>query len=362
MRVSRTPLILLGVAFFTGLSILLLRPREPVYGNKPLSYWIQQLTPNTDRHGEAETAIRMIGPAKVIPCLLRKAGRADSLYRRFYYSPGRFEGFVRKWLPVPRDPGTDRIPFVLSLLGPSAVPQLVAALRDPNERVQMTVLNGLTVMGTNAAPAIPAVIQMLNPTNQLRCIAINTLHKLGPRNVEAVVALNELLKDPPSVSVASWLLGEIGPAAQIAIPELRRIVNDPGTRERDRIAADLWRISHDTNVIPVLVVELDKARDFVTRWEILRVLGQIGPPARPAIPSILKIIIDPRSDVLAEAWRALRKIDPQASLVGAAWNELLNDADPKVREKAAMVLRRLDQDTNTSLDRDSSVDGVSNPQ
>jgi len=201
-------------------------------------------------------------------------------------------------------------------------------------------------MRTNAVAALPAVIQLLEPTNASRSMAISTVSQMGTNRTQAIPALIRLLSDPGSTPEAAWLLGEIGSQAHAAIPELRRALTDPRILQRDQILEALWRIDHDTNIVPLLALELEKTMYVATRWNILRVLGQIGPQAKPAIPSILRAISDPLADASPEGWRALRRIDPQGDQAEIAWSKLLNDRNPYARERAAMALWRITQDTN----------------
>jgi hypothetical protein len=103
----------------------------------------------------------------------------------------------------------------------------------------------------------------------------------------------------------------------------------------------LWWICQDTNAVPVLADELDKAQYTATRWEILQTLRQIGPRAGPAIPSILRVIIRTNLNAAPEGWAALRKIDPQGDQARMAWAQLLNDPRPEIRAGAEVALAGL---------------------
>src|SRR5437867_1660595 len=52
-----------------GISICILRPRDPVFSGKPLSYWLEQIERNPRSADEAVSAVRMMG-TNVIPRLL----------------------------------------------------------------------------------------------------------------------------------------------------------------------------------------------------------------------------------------------------------------------------------------------------
>src|SRR5690349_975390 len=84
------------------LLLLVLRPPEPVYQGEPLSYWVKQLQPDVDHHGQAEAAIRAIGPGKAIPCLLHTVRHEYGFYERLYdESSSRLPPVLHHWLPEP---------------------------------------------------------------------------------------------------------------------------------------------------------------------------------------------------------------------------------------------------------------------
>jgi hypothetical protein len=85
----------------------------------------------------------------------------------------------------------------------------------------------------------------------------------------------------------------------------------------------LWRINHDTNVIPLLLAELEASNEAPTYGRILTVFGEMGPGANAAIPVIMKTIQDRRGtpnphgiDIPEVGLKASKKIDPEAAEAG----------------------------------------------
>ena len=95
-------------------------------------------------------------------------------------------------------------------IGSPPVAPLVALLGDSRPGVRQRVAIALGCLGTNAAPAVPAVVKALDDAN-------------GMAQIAAVEAL-----------------GAIGPAASLALPRLRQVV-DQSTNGTD--FADLLQIT-----------------------------------------------------------------------------------------------------------------------
>ena len=81
--INKAILISVGAVAVFFLISALLRPREPAYQGKPLSYWFERF--NTTNRSQAAIALREMGPAAV-PFLLKKAKSkdGDSLYDKIY--------------------------------------------------------------------------------------------------------------------------------------------------------------------------------------------------------------------------------------------------------------------------------------
>ena len=64
------------------------------------------------------------------------------------------------------------------------------------------------------------------------------------------------------------------------------------------------------------VFENPMAQFFYYRREAVELLGRIGSEATPAVPMLLRTLMDPDSAVRRLAGEALRQIDPEAASVG----------------------------------------------
>ena len=83
---------------------------------------------------QAEDAIRRMGRG-AIPLLLNRVRMDESLSSSMMY--------------------------VLSLFGPEALPELVAAFRDPNEAVRVSAIGAIVLLGRHVSQAVPALTRAL---------------------------------------------------------------------------------------------------------------------------------------------------------------------------------------------------------
>ena len=315
---------------------LVLRTRDPVYQGQTLSYWFDQF--NTTNRPQAAIAIRQIG-TNAVPFLLEKAKSKDGdtlyerLYRTIYY---RAPTILQRRLPLPKPIENTydyRVASALQLLGLPAVPQLIEAMGDRHSKVRLAAVRVTGLIGPEANEAVPTLAKLVSdPNGEVRVEAVCALSVMGQHKRLAVQALIGALNDSnrgskPGMTVyvkenAARVLGEIGPEARSAVAPLTRLLSDTNSYSyaREQAAIALWRINRDTNVIPVLIAELESASEAPAYGRILTALREMGPSARAAVPVIIKTIKDQRGmpnnhgiDIRAVGLKALEEIDPEAA-------------------------------------------------
>jgi hypothetical protein len=117
---------------------------------------------------------------------------------------------------------------------------------------------------------------------------------IGPDAAPAVEALLQRLEQEPVLTC--WALGQIGPAAQSAVPALRSgLTNTTTTVRRPCVYALAQIMTNHQDLIPILVKQLD---DPITVVAAAYQLGQLGPRASSAVPALRRV----------GAWEALRAI------------------------------------------------------
>ena len=110
-------------------------------------------------------------------------------------------------------------------------------------------------------------------------------------------------EDAGVCGLASRALGELGPAAAPAIPALREslfIIDQPNLEAVDVLA------KIGAPAIPVFLEVLDRG-DYTVKWQVVRALGNMGEPARAALPALRRLSIQ-RTMMTAEVKKAIRKL------------------------------------------------------
>lgn len=109
------------------------------------------------------------------------------------------------------------------------VAELTASLNDPSPTVQVAALLKLSELGREGESAAPVALERLKSKDKsVRRHAALAVSRLA-RPAEAVPALTAALRDP-DVEVrrqAAIGLGELGPEARTALPELEKLSKDP---------------------------------------------------------------------------------------------------------------------------------------
>ena len=382
----RKIMIVAGVAILSLFLAVLLRPREPTYQGKPLSYWAEQLwTPGAAEQDQARTALRAIGP-KAVPLLLGQIRRQNSLSLRLYRDTWpRLPRTFRRVFPRPKPLDEDlarRIGLAVGQIGAAAVPHLIPALEDRHDGVRLAAVVAMERIAPKSDTAVTAVARLLkDPSGLLRFSAVNALGRMRPNSVRAVPGLIGALRDgdmgpKPGSQVlvranAARVLGRIGPRAKAAVPELARLVR--ATDQLDpriiytpsdsytvlQAAVALWRIDHNTNGLPFLIATVWKVArgnafssfgsPNVPCFLALETLGQMGNSAQAAVPAILAIVrtggrlnSSMQTEILRAAQEALARIDPQATEPTAA--QLIADLrmpNRDVQVPALEIIRQL---------------------
>ncbi len=134
------------------------------------------------------------------------------------------------------------VPEIIAEFGAEAVPALIKGTEDADRHVVHHSVEALQKMGDAAAPAVPALIKLidLKVGGEAQEKAIETLGKLGALGKAAVPCLTVTIRsggeDYRWRSIEA--LGSIGPDAREAIPVLNQYVNgaDPDLRRRAKEA------------------------------------------------------------------------------------------------------------------------------
>jgi HEAT repeat protein len=113
--------------------------------------------------------------------------------------------------------------------------------------------------------------------------------------------------------MAASAVGEIGPAARDAAPDLVECLEEAhdgpaGTRLRLQVARAVWRIQQEPGFL--LSIGIEALGD--AKWSLRRLaaqwLGELGPAAQPAVPHLERALKDEHPSVRRHAASALERI------------------------------------------------------
>lgn len=201
---------------------------------------------------------------------------------------------------------------------PAAVPDLIRVLErlrgDELEPVQEAIIDALGMIGAPSKAALPMMAQAASRSTDIeQATKRATALILAASDSQDIDALMRQLQDRDSSFRlrAVKALGNLGPAAKIAIPNLLTALQD---------------------------TDADVRRAAVTA---LRVIVPNAPPIAAIVQAIAVDLQDPDPLVRAATARALGRLGRPAVGAAVALEVLLSDPDPDVRRAAADALARI---------------------
>jgi HEAT repeat protein len=134
-----------------------------------------------------------------------------------------------------------------------------------------------------------------------------------------------------------------------SVGQWRRALSDPNPKVRSQAARKLGEIGVAAKAaIPDLAAALNDADDQV-RFAAINALWTIGPDAAEAFPAVIGALKSDKSvEVRESAVRALADIDANLAVAPTS-AALTEDADPRVRLKAAEALSKLGRHAATAI-------------
>lgn len=357
-RLSQTAKTLLVVACF-GMALILSilsRRSEPQYQGKNVTTCLNDWATNTSdklRSGKLLTAVRHMGP-DALPFVLRNVALNDSSwYSNYARVHPMLPGVVKRLVAPPRPllnemtganafsrVGSNSIPYAIKCLkhdSPAvrrsaawglaslrrqtsaanrAIPALIIALQDKDDRVVYQAALALGEMGSDASNAVITLSSIVkrktvraetNRSASARATAVTALRKIGrPAAVLPVLELGLGDSDPQVRRAAAYAISQIsrtGPEFSATNPTLPAMINALQDKD-DRVVCIAARAlgemgSNASNAVASLsaIVAWNTARAEMNRSTNARgaavlALGKIGPPA-VALPVLKLCLEDP---------------------------------------------------------------------
>jgi HEAT repeat protein len=266
-----------------------------------------------------------------VPMLLREASDEHSAARRSILETlGYFGEGARPAVPYMVDVFDGMLP-TLKRLGPiatEAVPALTIFLGEQGPRMtaaystvqksqitfdtrpdlQAAVLEVLAAVGSNAAPALPAISPFLtNADPSLRMLAASArAHITGNADAALPILLagleNRLDGSPKAyVSIrdsvvsygpqaAAFLIGALGPVGRDFSSKLDSLLSDHNSFTRVIAAQALWRISGKADkALPVLLEAAKDQTSELAAIQAIEAIGEMGTAAQQATPVLQQV-------------------------------------------------------------------------
>ncbi len=207
--------------------------------------------------------------------------------------------------------------------------------KERDGQVRLAVLDVMTALGHDAAPAVPALVQTLRTT-----IGGNRQEKahqdyrsalaLAAIGKPAVEGLRGLLKERKESVRAEVImgLGRIGPDAEAAIPDLIPLLGDKTERIRREASLALGRIGTSA-ADPLIVATANK--DVIIRAGAVESLGYLPAPNERVHQAVLHGAHDGAPEVRTAALKSLARFAVPDDAMLPVLKENLRQEDERVR-------------------------------
>jgi len=185
-----------------------------------------------------------------------------------------------------------------------AVPVLVSVLEG--DKGNWVAALALAEIGPAAAAAVPAVEKVAGQEDSFTVgVALEALWKITGEAERVVPRLRRRFGESKAFpDRLARVLGEIGPPAAAALPELRKLLNRKHPTNHVAAAKAIFRITGD---LKDLIQMLGDSKSSLRRGAA-KALGRIGPEAAAAIPALELMQHDEKSWIRWAATEALEKI------------------------------------------------------
>ena len=217
--------------------------------------------------------------------------------------------------------------ITLAGLGPDALPYLMRALDNQDEKVRAYAALALGKIGIPAVAAVPRLTSLLTDPNPfVREKGAEALGAMGPTAAQATESLLSCLddKDPFVSGRSAETLSRLGSAA---VPGLVSTLQNGTATARWSATIALAKMGPDAfSAVPALTQALSDTSGVV-RWGSAVALGNIGAKAKTAVPALLHALSDRDQDVRREASRAIDCLAPSAVEAYSDWKSVATIID-----------------------------------
>ncbi len=186
----------------------------------------------------------------------------------------------------------------LGSAGLGALPAVGELLRDPDKQVNLRAQYALSALGRERAPLLAPLVELLAEENDAYREWATLM--LVPHGVTAIPLLLPLLTKAEVMPRrgAAETLGQMGAAAEAAVPLLIACLDDPPVNNKAQTAREqvIWALSQiGAASVPGLLRSLESSDSHWRTLGVLETLGRIGATALGAVPSLVTLLLREKS-------------------------------------------------------------------
>lgn len=213
----------------------------------------------------------------------------------------------------------------------AAIPALVERLSDKDFTIRLHAAIALGNIGPAALEAKPLLLPRLSDeSHTVRSYVANAVWKISQDTNAVLPVLEKAVKE--TGAKFRWatvvFLGEMGPAAERAIPLLEEAARSPDLEVASLALQSLAQISPQT--LPFVATFVEHASPDL-RLSAIAALGRHGPSAKDAVPLLVKALADGAQGSPAIMGRALGSERVKDAAAAA-----LKQIDPEAAKKAGL--------------------------
>jgi HEAT repeat protein len=250
------------------------------------------------------------------------------------------------------------VPDILADIGPAGVPLLVRALQDPDENVRAVAAAALGRL--QAFEALPMLVRAAHdPSEWVRLSLVEALgHVCGPDTRVTQKKWSIRLAVRGAGRWYKWVFlwrkwywhFRLPHPVELAVATLRAALADPATPVRRQAALTLGQIGPAAAAAAPELVALLADADESVRCQAAESLGKLGDPAEATVAALAGLLQDASAAVRAAAARALGALKQGAAAAVPELGRLVQDRDEGVRQAAAEAIAQV-----------GAVDGAATP-
>ncbi len=224
----------------------------------------------------------------------------------------------------------------LGRIGTPAAPTPTELLSHKDADVRRFAAQEFARIGPDAKAAVPVLAKLLKDDDvDVRLEAAVALYAIDGRIDESTPVLVEGLKVSPRY--VSGAVIRIGPPAKAVLPALIKLVRETDDEQvRVRAVMALGYIGPEAKDAVPLLLELAGPMEGVTWFPSIHALGLIG---RPAVPALVETLTDPESPSREHAADALGEMGPVAKDAIPSLLQAFDDDDEEVRNAVRNAIR-----------------------